>query len=64
MIDNTYLSFTNSSYGNNGTSGTGTGSGSGSGSGTGTKSGAEKGVEMGLWGLTMVVGIAISLLMG
>jgi carboxylesterase type B len=64
MIDDTYLSFTNSTYGNNGTNGTGTGSGSGSGSGAGTKSGAEKGVEMGVWGLTMVVGIAMSLLMG
>jgi carboxylesterase type B len=58
MINADYLSFTNSSS-TNGTSGNGSG---GSGSGSGTKSGAEKGVEMGLWGLTMIVGIVISVL--
>ena len=56
MISADYLSFTNSSS-TNGTSGSG-----GSGSGAGTKSGSEKGAEMGLWGLTMVVGIVISVL--
>ncbi|KAE9367547.1 alpha/beta-hydrolase [Stipitochalara longipes BDJ] len=56
----TYLSFSNSSAAN-GTSGGGSG---GSGNGTTThKNGAEKGVEMGLWCLTMFIGIAISVLM-
>lgn len=55
MIDNLYLNFTSS--GANGTSGN-------SGSGGETASGAERGVEMGIWGLTLAVGIALSVLMG
>jgi len=56
MINADYLSFTNLSS-TNGTSGSG-----GGGSGSGTKSGSEKGAEMGLGGLTMAVGIVISVL--
>jgi carboxylesterase type B len=61
----TYLGFSNSSE--NGTSGSGSGSGgSGSGSGNSTtskKNGAEKGVEMGFWGLAVFIGITMSVLM-
>ena len=56
-----YLSFSNTSTVNE-TSGSGTGSGSGNGTTT-KKNGAEKGVEMGFWGLTVFIGVAMSMLM-
>jgi carboxylesterase type B len=60
MIDRVYLNFTDLSAGANGTSGNGS---TGTGSVTGNRSGAE-GVEIGVWGLTLAVGIVISVLMG
>jgi carboxylesterase type B len=60
MIDRVYLNFTDLSSGANGTGGNGS---TGTGSGTGNKSGA-KGVEIGVCGLTLVVGIVISVLVG
>jgi hypothetical protein len=57
VINNLYLNFTSSSA--NGTSGN-----SSTGSGTVMANGAERGVEMGVWGLTLAVGIAVSVLMG
>lgn len=53
MIDNLYLNFSSSSA--NGTSGN---------SSTGKANSAERGVEMGVWGLTLAVGIAVGVLMG
>jgi len=59
-INNLYLNFTSSSVnttsGGSSTSSTGTA--------TSKKSGADKEVEAGIWGLTLAVGIAISVLMG
>lgn len=55
MIDNLYLNFTGSSA--NGTSGN-------SSAGSGKANGAERGVEMGVWGLTLAFAIAVSVLMG
>jgi carboxylesterase type B len=57
MINNLYLNFTSSSA--NGTNGN-----SSTGSGTVMANGAVRGVEMGVWGLTLPVGIAVSVLMG
>jgi hypothetical protein len=57
MINNLYLNFTSSSA--NGTNGN-----SSTGSGTVMANGAMRGVEMGVWGLTLPVGIAVSVLMG
>jgi carboxylesterase type B len=70
MINLNYLSFNSSNLNLvNGTGGNGNGSGvggsgSGNSTGTGKQSGAEKGVEMGVWGLTIVVGMVLSVLMG
>lgn len=61
MINNLYLNFTSSSV--NTTSG-GSSTSSSTGTATSKKNGAEKGVEAGVWGLTLTVGIAISVLMG
>jgi len=62
-INNLYLNFTNLSSSTNGTSGNGsTGSGNGT-AGSGKKNGSERGVEMGVWGFTLAVGIAVSVLM-
>jgi carboxylesterase type B len=59
MISNQYLNFTDLSA--NGTSGTGT---NGNNSTGGVKpNGAERGVELGVWGLTLAVAIAVSILM-
>jgi hypothetical protein len=57
-IDNFYLNFTSSSaIGASGNSSTG--------SGTATMNSAERGAEMGGWGLTMAAGVVVaSLLMG
>ena len=65
MIDNMYLNFSSSSANGTGNSGNGSGTGgNSSGSGTGNKNGAGRGIEMGVWGLTLGVGIAISVLIG
>jgi carboxylesterase type B len=55
MIDNLYLNFT-SSGANLATGNTSTG--------TGKPNGAERGVEIGLWGLTLAAAFAIAVLMG
>jgi carboxylesterase type B len=58
MIDNLYLNFTSSStnetIGNIGNASTG----------SGKPNGAERGVEIGVWGLTTVFGIVVTVLMG
>jgi hypothetical protein len=56
-LNNLYLNFTSSSA--NGTNGN-----SSTGSGTVMANGAVRGVETGVWGLTLPVGIAVSVLMG
>lgn len=60
MIDNTVLNFTSSSgdeMGGNSTSADGNGTSAG-----GKKSGAERRVELGIWGLSLAIGFAFSVL--
>ncbi|KAN0116667.1 alpha/beta-hydrolase [Hyaloscypha variabilis] len=60
MVNNMYLNFTVLSSSANGTSGnSSTNSGNGS-PGAGSKNGAGRGIEMGVWGLSLAIGIAIS----
>jgi hypothetical protein len=60
MVNNMYLNFTVLSSSANGTSGnSSTSSGNGS-PGAGSKNGAGRGIEMGVWGLSLAIGIAIS----
>jgi carboxylesterase type B len=66
MINNMYLNFTvlgSSANGTSGNSSTSSGKGNGS-TGTGTKNGAERGADLGAWGLSLAMGIGVAALIG
>jgi hypothetical protein len=66
MINNIYLNFTvlgSSANGTSGNSSASSGKGNGS-TGTGTKNGAERGADLGAWGLSLAMGIGVAALIG